>query len=157
MATPRTEPEYNAAQDANRFPALIGHSGTAGTAEIRRVVVTDAGAISVDIVSGESINIGTVEIGTVDVRPLSGVVLSTTVGIGTTATTIPGTALTSRKSCILYNNGTTSVYLGGTGVTTTTGLLVGTADYSPSLDLGTTILYGIAGTVGGTVNILEIS
>src|SRR3990167_10605301 len=144
-------------QDPNQIHTMMGASGTAGTAETRRVIVTDAGAVSVDIVSGESINIGTVNIGTVEVKPLRGVVLSTTVGVGTTATAIPGTALTDRKSCILYNMGTVSVWLGGSSVTTTTGLPVGTADYSPSLDLGTTILYGIASTVGGTVNILEIS
>lgn len=30
-----------AVQDDNRFPALTGHSGTAGTAEVRRAVVTN--------------------------------------------------------------------------------------------------------------------
>ena len=31
----------DAIQDDNRFPALTGHSGTAGTAEVRKVVVTN--------------------------------------------------------------------------------------------------------------------
>jgi len=38
-----------------------------------------------------------------------------------------------------------------------TGLPLGTADYSPSMDLGTTVLYGIADTVGGTAIVLEVS
>lgn len=37
----------NAIQDDNQFPALIGHSGTAGTAETRRIVVNNLGAASV--------------------------------------------------------------------------------------------------------------
>lgn len=35
-----------AIQDQNQFPALIGHSGTAGTAETRRVVIDTSGAIT---------------------------------------------------------------------------------------------------------------
>lgn len=37
----------NAIQDDNQFPALTGHTGTAGTAEIRRVVVNSKGGIDV--------------------------------------------------------------------------------------------------------------
>lgn len=37
----------NAIQDDNQFPALIGHSGTAGTAETRRIVVDANGAINI--------------------------------------------------------------------------------------------------------------
>lgn len=33
-------------QDQNQFPALIGHSGTAGTADTKRVVVDNLGAIT---------------------------------------------------------------------------------------------------------------
>jgi len=66
-----------AIQDENQFPALLGHSGTTGTAEIRRIVVTDEGAVKVDLVSGDTINIGTINVGTVSVSgtvPVSGTV-----------------------------------------------------------------------------------
>lgn len=36
----------DAAQDRNRFPALIAHTGTAGTAETVKVVATSDGAIT---------------------------------------------------------------------------------------------------------------
>jgi len=39
----------NAIQDDNQFPALIGHSGTAGTAETRRIVVSSSGGITADV------------------------------------------------------------------------------------------------------------
>lgn len=115
---------------------------------------------NVDVASG---TITLIQGGTVNtiLNPLSGVVLTTAVAIGTTATAIPTSALANRKSLILYNDGTATIYLGGTGVTasgtTTRGLLVGTSDYSPPFDLGTAILYGIGATVGGTAVILEVS
>jgi len=55
--------DQNARQDQNQFPALIAHSGTAGTAETVRIVATTAGAVSVDVVSGEIIaSLGTVSL-----------------------------------------------------------------------------------------------
>jgi len=38
-----------AIQDPNRFPALLGHSGTAGTAETRRVVAGDDGSLKIGL------------------------------------------------------------------------------------------------------------
>jgi len=55
----------DARQDRNQFPALTAHTGTAGTAEVVRVVATEAGALSVDIVSGDTINVGTLTLGTI--------------------------------------------------------------------------------------------
>lgn len=172
-------------QDQNQFPALLGHSGTANNAETRRIVVTDAGAVSVDLVSGDTINIGTINVGSVAITsgtitsvsnlakgtitrleggtvstsqiPLSGVPKATSLAVGTTATAIPTTPLASRKSVIMYNSGTAVIYLGGTAVTTSSGLPVGTADYSPSIDLGTAVIYGRCSTAGGTIRILEVS
>lgn len=144
-----------AIQDQNQFPALLGHSGTSNAAETRRIVVSDTGAVSIQGTVGVSaLSGGTVD---VDLLPLGGVVLTTSLAVGTTATAIPTAVLSSRKSCIVYNDGTATIYLGGSAVTTSSGLPVGTADYSPSFDLGTTILYGICSTAGGTARILEVS
>lgn len=104
-------------------------------------------AISTDASGNQNINL----------MPLGGVVLAGTLGVGTTATALPASALSSRKSMIVYNEGSITMYLGGSGVTTSTGIPVGTADFSPSFDLGTTILYGICGTTGGTARVLEVS
>lgn len=155
----------DAIQDENKVYALIAHSGTADTAETRRVVTDTSGNLMVNIAAGETINVGTLTLGTIDILklgtvavvPLGGAVLSSSVAVGSTATAIPTTPLTSRKSLILYNSGTSRISLGGIGVTTTTGLPLGTADYSPSIDLGTTVLYGIADTAGGTVIAMEAS
>lgn len=160
----------NATQDDNLFPAMIAHAGTAGTAETVKVVANAAGAITVDIGGTEPFElvagtvtrvstIGTLEAGTIatNLLPLGGLVLTTATGVGTTAGSIPATALANRKAIICYNNGTSPIYLGGSGVTTVNGLPLGTADYSPSFDLGTTVLFGIASTAGGTVISLEVS
>lgn len=56
----------NALHDDNKWPALTAHTGTAGTAEVIRVVATSEGAIKVDLVSGDTINIGTLNLGTID-------------------------------------------------------------------------------------------
>ena len=49
-----------AIQDQNRFPALTGHSGTANDATVRRVVVTDEGAVKVDLGTAISVSVGTI-------------------------------------------------------------------------------------------------
>lgn len=137
--------------------AQVHNAGTLQT--ILAGTITNSGTTTgVGTVAGIGV-VSNITNGTVatNILPLGGVVLAGTVGVGTTATAIPTTPLASRKSLIVYNVGSTSVYIGGSGVTTLTGLPVGTADYSPSFDLGTTILYGITGTVGGTVNVLEVS
>jgi hypothetical protein len=48
--------------------ALTAHTGTAGTSEMVRVVATDAGALTVDLVSGDTIKVtvGTINAGTID-------------------------------------------------------------------------------------------
>jgi hypothetical protein len=56
----------NALHDENKWPALTAHTGTAGTAETIRVVADNQGALMVDIVSGESINVGTLTLGTIN-------------------------------------------------------------------------------------------
>ena len=50
-------PEHTqwATQDKNQFPAMIGHAGTAGTADLRRVVVGDAGDVHVTDVTANAL------------------------------------------------------------------------------------------------------
>jgi len=64
--------DQEAKQDGNKFPALIAHTGTAGTAETERVTSTD-GALNVDIVSGEIV----ASLGTVKVLEAGSVVVTT--------------------------------------------------------------------------------
>ena len=95
-----------------------------------------------------------------NILPLGGVVLTTAVTLGTAAggSALPASALSGRKSMICYNVGTLTCYIGGTGVSTTAGIPIGTAEYSPAIDLGTTILYGISSaTAGATLVVMEVS
>jgi len=94
-------PHQDAIQDKNQKWALIAHSGTAGTAVTRRVVATSAGALSVDVVSGEIIaSLGTVnilELGTVTSKPyaiaVDGTTTANTTYVGQSAPGSSGTAL----------------------------------------------------------------
>jgi len=53
--------DQNARQDENQFPALIAHTGTAGTSEVVRVVADSAGNLGVNVVTGEIVaSLGTV-------------------------------------------------------------------------------------------------
>lgn len=155
MPAPNTETQHNAAQDANLFPTQTVVGGTAGTADTggTSAIIRLSGNAATGAQYVEPLG-GTIQ---ATLLPLAGLVLSTQTTVGTSATAIPSSPLTSRKSLILYNTGTQTVYLGGSTVTAAAGLPVGTGDYSPSIDLGTTILYGIAGTAGGTINVLEVS
>ena len=148
------------------LPTLNLTTGTITTGSLSNVAMLHAGTIAnVGTIPGVGVvtSITNLAGGTVsnNLLPLGGVVLSTSVAIGTTATAIPASALASRKSLIGYNSGTATVYLGGTGVTsgtaTTMGIPVGTGAWMPGIDLGTTILYGIGATVGGTINVMEVS
>ena len=67
--------DQNARQDQNQFPAMIAHSGTAGTAETIRVLadssgklLTAGGTTIVDIAEGTDFNGGTVAVGTAAVE-----------------------------------------------------------------------------------------
>lgn len=96
--------------------------------------------------------------GSVNVLPLPGSILTTAITIGTAGTAgIPASVLTNRKSFVGYNIGVQTVYIGGTGVTTTSGIPIPPNSYTPALDLGTGILYGVAAAAGGTIIALEVS
>ena len=145
----------------------LGTSDTGGTAKVLPIGVNPAtGAAYVEDLSGAggTTNVqivgGTITSGTFSLVPLSGVVLTTAVAVGTTVTALPTTTLTSRKSLIFFNDGTAVVYVGGTGVAATgagRGIPVAVNDYSPSFDVGTTTLHGIGAAVGGTAVVMEIS
>lgn len=171
-------PNQNAVQDNNQFPSVIVVQGTTGTADVNGTSPTMTvggnpvtGAMYVEDLSSDPGTVtisGTVPVsvtgtpsvsGTVDanILPLGGLVLAGTIGVGTAIAAIPTSTLSGRKALILYNDGTARVFLGGSAVTSTTGLPVASGDYSPSFDLGTTILYGVTSAGVGTVRVLEVS
>ena len=143
-------PPYSAHFDGNQVPTQMGVAGTLGTADTGGTATPLPFAVEPE--SGAAFT---------QALSLRGTILSTAIAVGITVTAIPTTALTDRKSLIAYNDGTATVYIGGATVTAGTGssrgISIGTSAWTPSLDIGTTILYAIGATVGGTLVILEVS
>lgn len=72
-----------------------------------------------------------------------------------TATKIPASIAAGRASIILFNSGSYTVYLGGSGVTTATGFPLEPGDSLP-IDVGDDIdIYGISVTGTSEVRTLE--
>lgn len=64
--------------------------------------------------------------------------------------------LASRKTLIIYNNGTSTIYLGGSAVTANTGIPLGVGA-TFTADLGAARIYGIASAGTHDVRVLELS
>lgn len=93
----------------------------------------------------------------INLNSLRGVPLATAVTVGTSATPLPATALTQRRSLIVYNNSANTIYIGGVDVTTSTGLPIDANMYSPPIDAGQhMIVYAVAGS-SSNVRVLEVS
>lgn len=78
-----------------------------------------------------------------------GSALATAVTVATSAVALPASALANRKSLCVYNNGSAQVFLGGSAVTTSSGLPLG-AGASYCDDVGSSTLYAIS---AGSVNV----
>lgn len=86
---------------------------------------------------------------------LNGTFTGSSTTVTTTATAIPSSNATDRRSIILKNEGAVTVYLGGSAVTSSTGFPLEAGDTLP-LDLGNDIiLYGITASGSADVRTLE--
>ena len=97
-----------------------------------------------------------------DQEPMAcgGALLTTLISVGTTATLIPGTAQTNRRRITIQNQGTASVFIGGSAVTasgSTKGIELKVGTSTPFELKSTALVYGIVAS--GTQNVvsLEIS
>ena len=83
-------------------------------------------------------------------------VLSGAVSVGTSATALPASALAARRALIVYNNGSSTIYLGPAGVSTSGGfpLLPG---QSVSLEVGALVIYGIVASGTVEARVMEIA
>jgi hypothetical protein len=94
----------------------------------------------------------------VNLNGMRGIVETTAVTVGTTATQLPTANLVNRRSLVIFNNSSYTIYIGGEDVTTADGLPVPTQSYSPSLDAGMNMdLYAISASAGCNVRVLEAS
>ena len=83
-------------------------------------------------------------------------ILATAVSVGTSATALPASVLANRRLMLIYNNGNVPIYIGGSGVTTSTGVLLWPRQMMV-FDTGGLVLYAIAATSGNNVRVLEIA
>ena len=89
------------------------------------------------------------------ISPISGSVLPTAVTVTTTATAIPATALAGRRAMMVRNNGSVTVYLGDSTVTSTNGFPLSPGE-EKSYELGPPVtLYGITASGTADVRVLE--
>jgi len=131
-------------------------------ASARRVILVDSSGNSVStsnplpVDTEISLN-GDLIVENVTVASLRGSLRSSSVTIGTTPTEIPASPLSNRKSITLKNNGSNTIFLGHSGVTTTNGYPL---KINESLDIDlddATTLYGIVATGSEDLRILEFS
>lgn len=95
----------------------------------------------------------------VSVNALNGPLKTTQIQLGSTITALPVLPLTNRRSLQIYNNGSNTIYLGGSTVTTTTGIPVPSGSYSDGFDFGVNVLlYGVSQTgQNNDIRVLEVS
>lgn len=81
---------------------------------------------------------------------------SSAVSVATSATALPSSALSARRVLWIYNNGSATIFLGASGVTTAAGfpLLPG---QSVAMEVGALVLYGIVATGTVEARVMEIA
>lgn len=87
--------------------------------------------------------------------PYSGAIAAAAVTVGTSAVALPATPLAGRR--VLLVRSPVDIYIGASGVTTANGFLVA-ANTTITLEVSEEIVvYGVCGTAGNSVRVLEIS
>jgi hypothetical protein len=83
--------------------------------------------------------------------------LASTVTVGATAVALPSSSLANRRKIVIQNNSSNPIYVGGSGVTTSTGIVVAKgASYSEEAG-PSCALYAIAAGAGNEVRVLELA
>lgn len=94
----------------------------------------------------------------VNINSLKGVVRTSTITVDNGGNVLPVTPLPNRRSIIIFNNSAQTVYIGGLGVTTATGMPIAAGTYSPSIDAGVLMkIYGVVTSATADVRVLEVS
>lgn len=94
----------------------------------------------------------------ISINALAGTTKSRSITVGTTPTPLPDEVLSSRRSLVLYNNSSQTLYVGGSDVTINNGMPVPASSYSPAFDAGEKmVVYGIVAATTANVRTLEAS
>ena len=132
------------------------------TANAKRVILTDSDGTAfsssnpLNVDTEISVN-GDLIVENVIVASLRGTILSSSVTIGDSATIIPASDLSNRKSMTIRNNGSNTIFIGGSGVTTGNGFPI-KVNESFDIDLDdSSAIYGIVATGTEDLRILEVS
>lgn len=91
-----------------------------------------------------------------DISRANGAYKSTAVAVGTVAVALPTAQLRNRVAIQVYSGGTVPIYLGGSDVSATNGVVLGTGATSVLMPAGNAVLYAISAG-GGTARVFEIS
>lgn len=94
----------------------------------------------------------------VSLNGLGGFIQTTQVTVTSALTVLPGSALTSRRGIVIYNNGSQTVEIGGSTFTFGTGMPVPAGTYSPPIDASSKlIVYGRVTSGSADVRVMEVS
>lgn len=94
----------------------------------------------------------------ININPLRGFAKSRNITVTTTPTPLPDEVLAYRRSLVVYNNSSSTLYVGGSDVSATNGMPVPASSYSPAFDAGPRmIIYGVVATGSANVRVLELS
>ena len=93
------------------------------------------------------------------INALQGTIKTTQTTVTHTLTPLPSYGqLINRRALQVYNNSSTTIYVGGSDVTTSNGIPVPAGSFSPILDAGyNVILYGVTVSGSADARIMEIS
>ncbi len=86
-------------------------------------------------------------------------ILSTSVTVDDSPTALPAISLSDRKRLLIYNLDPKTLYIGGSGVTESTGLPVPSGLFQPFhlFPIGSAQLFGIYPSGSGDVRVMEIA
>lgn len=93
-----------------------------------------------------------------NLNPLQGILKTTGMTVGNTATLIPATAVERRRHIQIFNNDDTNIlYIGGSDVTTSNGIPIDAKSFSQGIDASSNMaIYGIS-TTDINIRVLEIT
>jgi hypothetical protein len=95
----------------------------------------------------------------ININGLGGFTKSRAITVSTSLTPLPDEVLANRRSLIVFNNSAaTTIYIGGSDVTSSNGLPVLAQTYSPAIDAGSKlIVYAVTASSTADVRVLEAS